>query len=169
MEQVLAMMCANTRTASALHRRIGLLQAALEEVLFSSGQKNTRGEAVRNYLKGHAAQEDAAAMCDWDDALFERFSPQSLGEEIAALRREGESLPSLTLYVPVELDEEALVSLSEWLRTQTRTHALVDLHVDPNTVGGCALVAHDRYHDLSFHTALKKKSGIVAKLLNTYA
>lgn len=108
-------------------------------------------------------------MCAWDDSFWEHFTAATLHEAIAELRRKAEALPSLTLYVPTELPEDVLSALCAWVRTQMHASTLLELHIDPNTIGGCAVVADDQYHDLSFHRALAKKSGIITKLLNTYA
>jgi hypothetical protein len=165
MEDTLHALCLNTYTVADLHRRIGLLKASLEKILFSS--QPTHAEAVL-YAQTIAEEKDKEALAQWPHEVWERFDAQNLTTQLQMLTQSVELLPVLVVYVPVEFDSEATASLGTWCRDNISPKLLLDLHVDPAVTGGCAVVSRDTYVDLSLHSKLKEHKGAVTKLLNSY-
>lgn len=170
MSVTLEHICKNTFTVSDLHRRLGLLQECLEEVLFHTGAQ-TLGSIMSAgvvHAKKVGSDSDVQALKEWGDDVWNEFHSHNLVKQIEQLRKEGEILPSFTLYVPVVFDEESTKEIGLWCRENIDPRILLELIVEASVVGGCAFVSKDTYHDFSLHEAMNNSTGVVRELLNSY-
>ena len=169
MEEALLEICANTYTATDIHRRLSLLQECVEEVVYHAHAKGILKEEALAFAKTIMSPLDVQAFSEWGDSVWGLFSPHAVAEVIQALKAQSEMLPMLKLYVPVLFEPEKVASLGQWAREQIAPHILLEMHIDPAVTGGCAFVFNDTYHDYSLHRAFAAHKGVVRELLNTYA
>jgi F0F1-type ATP synthase delta subunit len=171
MQSILEKICAQTFTRDALYHRLGIFETFLEEELFSqeaSNAKLSRKEVFRATKKESVSGEDMEALSELDDSVWNFFSREKLAAQMAALKKEIESLPHVELYVPVTLDAKALASIGAWVRAQVHPQALLSLHIDPETVGGCSFVHNDLLHTISLKSKLQASRGLITSLLASY-
>jgi hypothetical protein len=169
MEDTLHALCLNTYTVADMHRRIGLLKASLEKVLFSNASADDVAQEAVAYAQSIAEEKDKDAVVQWELEVWKRFDAQNLSTQLEVLTKSVALLPVLIVYIPVEFDVVATASLGTWCRENISAKLLLDLHVDPAVTGGCAVVSRDTYVDLSLHSKLREHTGAVTELLNTYA
>jgi hypothetical protein len=168
MATTLEQICVNTYTTTDLHRRLGLFQECLEEVLYHKDTESVMKSGIA-YAKKVGSEEDAKALSEWGRGIWELFQAHNLAEHISVLKYDGEMLPTLTLYVPVAFDNEAVSIIGSWCRKNINTLILLEIIIDPEVTGGCSFVFNDSYHDFSLHNAMKNNKGIVNTLLTSYA
>ena len=163
----------NTFTVADLSRRADLLQSFFEHSFFVAEKPAAdRVEAFRAYCKGAASgiePHDVEAITAWGAELFDSLDAKNLYERIRALKQAGESLPRLTLYVPVHFGAQQIERLGSWCRANVRPELMLDIKVDPKTVGGCAFALDSAFHDFSFDYFAQKERSALVKLVHDYA
>lgn len=149
------------------------MQEVLELVLYEQQpQQQLRvvesKKRLAQVLKEIASPHDEAVLAKLDEAHWQGFTPATLVTKINNMLKESESLPTMTLYVPVAFGDKQLALISQWVRANVEANILFDVHVDPRVVGGCAFVYKDRHFDWSLRRYLRSKRGMVTSLLNAY-
>jgi len=160
-----------TYTVMDLHRRLRLMQEVLEAVLYEEQQQLRMPEPAKRraqILKEIASSGDVVVLMNLDETLWQGFTPATLTTKMNIILKESETLPMMTLYIPVAFTEKQLAPISEWVRGNVAANILFDVHVDPKVVGGCAFVYKDRHFDWSLRRYLRSKRGMVTSLLNSY-
>lgn len=170
MPSLLDTICVTTFTITDLHRRLGLLQECLEEVMYHGDRMSTqtRTEMCRAYATKIATTDDARVLSTWGEQVWESFTFKNLVEGVALLKRESDVLPQMVLYTPVVFDAAALELVGRWLRESVNPKLMLEVHVDASVTGGCAFVANSTYYDFSFRHLLTSQKGLVANLLSSY-
>ena len=79
------------------------------------------------------------------------------------------TLPVLTLYLAVILDEVQMDELGIWFRNNLNPELIIDVRCNPTIVSGCAYVWNNNYKDLSLHNFLSQKENIINKIIDAYA
>lgn len=158
----------NTYTVQDLERRLGVLRSCVEAALFTDTELSYLEECAL-YLANQASEPDARAIKEWGEPVLSSFSQSNINACMKELHEASERLPVFTIYLPVEFPESELKSLCEWCRSEQTANMILDVHIDASVVGGCGVVAHDTYHDLSFEARKKEFPELVANILNQYA
>jgi hypothetical protein len=164
---VVQILTANTFTVGDMRRRLGLLQECVELALFTD-ETTDAVTAIKAAILERGREDDVAAVTAWDEALFSLFTATNIAEHMSALHEAVDALPELTLYIPVSFPEKELADIAVWCREECAPLLLLDVHIDPKVVGGCAFVWNDAYHDFSFQAQVKKYPGVITQQLNTY-
>ena len=171
MSPALKKICENTHTTNDFHRRLGLLQECLEEVLYhddAHADINSRITLGVAHAQKVGTSEDAQALEEWGVAVWSLFQIRNVVAVITKIKEEGELLPVLTLYIPVAFDTQGTKLVSVWCRENINPQILLELVVDSKVTGGCAFVLNDTYHDFSLRHAVEQNKGIVTQLLSSY-
>ena len=170
MHPLLQKMCVATYTVDDLHRRLGLLQVSLEEVLYHTDAHNTlsRKELCLASISTTASHDDVLAMSLWDTEVFETCTVENITATIAHLKKDIELLPRFELYVPTLFDAQGFALIGEWVRTNIHAQSLLDIRIDPSVIGGCAFVHNSAYHNYNFSYFQKVHKGEITKLLSSY-
>jgi len=160
----------NTYTVGDIHRRLGTLRQTVEHVLFTQSNIPFM-EACAEFLSrtDEVDTQDVRALEQWGEPVFKAFTQQNVAARISSLQTEIDMLPVLTLYIPVEFPAEEITFLGQWARTHCHESVMMDVHIDPAVVGGCAFVWNDAYHEFSFRTRIKEHVGIITTTLSDYA
>lgn len=167
-QHILASMCSNTFTVTDMHRRLGLLRECVEVALFHESEIPFN-EVVITKLQQRGSTGDVAAVTAWADAVFSAFTASTSATKMTALQAAIDELPVLALYIPVVFPDEELALIGQWCRIQCDPSVLLDIHIDPGVVGGCAFVWNDTYHDFSFRRKLAAHPNLITTELSTYA
>lgn len=155
-----------------MYRRVGLLQECLEEVLYHQDHGSdidSRSNAFVEHAQKSGSSHDVHVLETWLQEIWETFDGHNLDDAMEKLKGEIKTLPSLILYVPVSFDEPAIEIVGVWSREHVHPQLLLDLQVDPAVIGGCAFVYNDTYHNISFRELMKRHTGLVTELLQSYA
>jgi hypothetical protein len=172
MHPLLELLCENTFTIVDLHRRIGLLQECMSDVLYHQKQaveSQNDSEVLEACIKAKADEHDAQALCALIPKSLEILSAENLSEHMKKLREGADILPVLIVYVPVIFDAEAITQLGVWCRENKSKILMLDVQVDSGTVGGCSFVSANVLHDYSLRTKMMEHKGLVKELLASYA
>lgn len=139
---------ANTYTTETAWHRFHTCRHALEAAVYTA----TTDQSVTERYQAALAEfddETRAALIEWGTDWVHQVTAETLQTDMAAFQHWLERLPTFTLYVPVEMDQAGEVIIGTWCREHLGTELLVELVVDPQTVGGCAFVHNGTYHDWS--------------------
>jgi hypothetical protein len=163
----------HTYTRSDLDRRVGLLRASLERVLFGENPV-TSEEVFQKAVLAQAALEsnsvrDIEVLEAWYKAVWQKLRGDTLRVFLRELEESAHALPQFELYVPVVFDEEALEEMSAWYRSEVTAYAVFVLHIDPFLVGGCGFVSKDTYREYSLESRFALHKGLITKLISSYA
>jgi hypothetical protein len=153
-----------------MHRRIGLLQQCLEEVLYhteSEGFLISLKARCDAYITAQSIPSDSVAFASLTEADWNTFTLATLVPSVALLMKDVELLPVMTLYIPVAFTDTELEPLAHFVR-ETIPHAMFDIHIDPQVIGGCAFVYNDTYHQYSLKGYMHEHKGLVTSLLQSY-
>jgi len=165
---LLTYMLRNTYTGNDLHRRMGILRQCVEHALFTQGDISF-DQACEAFLSDDVLEGDAQAVRQWGAQVLTAFTQQNISAHMNDLHAEVDLLPVLTLYIPKELPHEEIDSIGLWSRAQCDEKVLLDIHIDPEVVGGCGFVWNDTYHEFSFRSKIKEQTGVITELLSGYA
>ena len=165
---VLQQILKNTYTANDAYRRLSSLRECVEDALYTESGLSFK-EECEQYFDAMENGHDARAIRAWGADVLSSFTRDNVSEKIKALHEALEDLPLMTLYIPVEFPDEEMNELGHWFRKQVHEEALLDVQIDAATVGGCAFVWDDTYHDLSFGARMKEQSGFITNILEGYA
>lgn len=161
----------NTYSVTDLYTRLDMLQRFFEHYFFESGEpKGERGKLFSEFYKDADADVrfhvDAVAV--WDGTAFESFTEQNLHARMQELKQAIAAVPMLTLYVPAHFTSAQIEPIGIWCRAYVQSNVLLDLHVDPDVVGGCAFVHNNAYHDISFSYFVEKERAALMQLVQKY-
>lgn len=158
---------ATTYTVSGAHQRLSLLRSVLESVFFTTDTSDTvvtRYNAVVEAM----SPADRARLGELDTTILSHLTAATLSAALKEWHTWLETLPTLTLYVPVVFEESQVVLLGRWCRAEVAQSVLLELIVEPAVVGGCAVIAHDTYHDLSLRARLAERPTALPAIIATY-
>ena len=165
---ILSVIQENTFTVADMQRRLGLLRQCIETSLFTESDIPFL-EVCTNNLLQEKNTEDAQAVIAWGETVLTSFTHDTVGTKMSAIQTAIDDLPVLTLYIPTEFPSEEIRTIGQWCRAQCDASLLMNVHIDPDVVGGCAFVWNDAYHEFSFRTRIKEHVGIITTTLSDYA
>ncbi len=139
----------NTFTTETAWHRFHACRHALEAAVYADGSSGR--SVVERYTTALSELDDvtAAALREWGTDWVAELTPDSLRTEVQAFSAWLEHMPTFTLYVPVAMDDAGEAIIGAWCRDHIAEELLVELVVEPATVGGCAFVHSGTYHDWS--------------------
>ena len=159
-----------TYTVTDLHRRLRLMQEALESVLFAPPQQLRVPPLLTRLTEAlaAAAEEDRTALLSLEESIWNSFTPATVTASMQNIHTQADALPVMKLYVPVHFTDKQLAPLAAWARAEVEPGLLFEVMVDPQVVGGCAFVYKDTHFDWSLRRYLRAKKGMITALLNAY-
>ncbi|MFA7309713.1 MAG: hypothetical protein WC050_02305 [Candidatus Paceibacterota bacterium] len=161
----------NTFSASDLYRRADILQRFFEHFFFElSSHTGERCDLIRAYYRDSDGETlgHAVAVAAWGAGVLDQFTAENLYERIREFKHAVQSLPKLTLYVPVHFPAAQIERIGRWCRTEIQPDVILDLRIDSGTVGGCAFAYHNAFHDVSFTYFSNKERKTLVDLVHSY-
>lgn len=135
--------------------RIGVLKEFLSFLFFTEkGDRVTNDTIAAFEKKGHPVA-DITFLHSLPGSFFEGFTKDSFNDDLDRLAKETEKLPTLSLTMPVMLDDENQKAIGAWVRKELGKNVVLDLASDPEVGVGCEIVWKDQLHDFSFDYYLK--------------
>lgn len=165
---LIATITTSTFTVATIHRRVGLLRECVEAALFHESGEDFMS-VLTSCVEEKGSQSDATAIMAWGEDVLRTFTRANIATTMTAVHTAIEALPVFTLYIPVMFPEEDIADIGMWCRAECGATVLLDIHIDPNVVGGCSFVWNDTFHDFSFRSRMKTQPGVVTNALSEYA
>lgn len=162
----------NTFSVADLYRRADVLKRFLEFAFFkTAGEPHDRTALMRSFCEQDPTgtdRLDCEAVAAWGPAVFDAINPDNLYDSVTRLKRLSEELPVLTLYVPVRLGAPGVERIATWCRTNLSPDVILDVRIDPSSVGGCKFAYNNAFHDVSFAYFEKKARGALVERMRSY-
>jgi acylphosphatase len=146
-------------------RRMRIVREFLEQRFFTPGEKRDLKEFLE-YAK--VSPDDEAVFHAWGESFFHSFTKENAYELLEQVKGQVKDLPTVNLYVPVEMGPDEVKKLGEWFRKNVNKTMLIELHIEPDTLGGCAFAWSGVYTDYSLKHYLHKRMDAVRKVLTDY-
>lgn len=164
---LLARIKQNTYSQGDMYRRLGILRECIEYAVYTDTGLSQE-EECRNFLDKVESQDDADAVWKWGAEVFNAFNQQNTSSLIHELQEKVHAMPLLIVYIPVEFPQEEIVKLGDWCRAHIDENIVLEIHIEPTVVGGCAFVWNDTYHDFSFHGRREQVLSAIAEEMAKY-
>jgi len=141
-------MLRNTYSTDELMERLALMRNYYGKRLFAGGDDATLQEVVGPLCE----QYTLSALQEWVDAFrSNNISPLVVYEALDTVEEDLSSIPSVLLYVPIHFNHAHVRRFGEWFRENVQPNMLLTIRTDPRMAGGCGVVWHDIFYDLSLH------------------
>ena len=163
--QIQQIIITKTFTKPDYIKRVTILREYLETKFFKDPSIS-----FEKYLESiNITPQDKEAFAALDEHFFNLFTRDNLYLIINGLSESMKSLPVLTLYLAVNMDDIQVNELGIWFRKNLNPELIMDIHCNPTLVTGCAYVWNNKYKDLSLHYILSQKEDLINKIIETYA
>lgn len=140
MDPILEKILEQTFTFSKLKKRLNLLKTYLVNLYF----------ADQTISKDNVYDQEGL---NWINTLgqdfLSHFNKDNVYSLFEALEKQSSQLNSLTIYFAIPLPDEELAQVGRWLRSNIDKNLLFDAKINPELIGGCALVYKGIYKDYS--------------------
>lgn len=159
----------NTFTKQDFYARLGVVKECLEHVFFTEGGGDTgRTFLCSEFARQTGREEMAPFIEEWGGEVLDLFVVDRFYEQVEGLKSRAEELPTLVLYAPVILENKEVEDIGAWSRREFDPRVMIDLMVDPRSLGGCAFVWQGKYHDFSLNYFMDKKNDEIEALIRSY-
>jgi len=163
--QIQQIILLKTYTKADYLRRLTFIREFLESRFF----KNYQGSFSDFLLKSAVPSHDREAMSNLDEHFFNLWTRENLYPLIVSLSESLKSLPSLTLYLAVLIEDHLIDELGLWFRKNLHPDLIMEVRLNPHLLAGAAFVWNNHYHDLSLRNFFKLKEDIINKIISEYA
>ncbi len=155
---LLDLLLADTYTLPQLLRRISLLRKYLSSRLFKGDMK----------ISEVTIKEDLEWFNNLNPEIFTQFTPQNHGEIINTLLKQVDTLKTLIIYLPFEIQNDEIPKLGKYLRSSYGKNFLYETRLDPGLLGGCALVWNGIYKDYSLRARIDNNKDKIIQSLKSF-
>lgn len=152
----------------------GILEAILKDT-FTLTQFKTRVRLLKNYLLktffGGEIQslqpsiQDLTWLKSLSPSFYQKFNKDNVYSEFSSLEQESSKLKILTIYITFEADDDSLRQTGIFARKMFGSSMLLDIKLNPNLIGGAALVWKGVYRDYSVLSKIEAKK---AEILESF-
>jgi len=163
--QIQQIILQTTYTRADYLKNLTLIRKYVESRIF----KNYSGKFTDFLLEAKVSRHDRDAISHFDDHFFNFFTRENLYPLISGLTEKLKSLPALTLYLAVMIDDYLIDELGLWFRKNFHPELILEVRINPSLLAGAAFVWKNHYHDLSLHHFFKMKEEIINKIISDYA
>ena len=164
--QLLDTILASSYVKADVLRRLRTVREYLEQQFFTPGEKKNLPAFFESQ---HIPAEEQAVMKGWGEGFFASFSKENAYDYLESMTKRVKDLPTVNIYVPVELDGEQTTKVGQWIRANIDKNILLDFHVDASSFGGCAFAWNGTYYDYTLTHYMHKKTDAIRKVLDGYA
>lgn len=145
---------------------------------YSIQQLRMRMNVLRTYLLGKffksenqqegLTPEDKKWLESLDQEFLNHFTAMNVNQELENIDKAIRQLQPLVIYVPVELPEEEINRMGDWVRKNFANNMVMDIKFDGTLIGGAALSWKGIYHDLSLRSVIEKDKAAITENLKKY-
>ena len=130
--------------------RIGVVKEFLSFLFFTERKDEVTNEAIESFEKKGHPVADTAFLRSLPKPFFEGLTKDSFNKELDRLAEAAEKLPTLSLTMPVMLDDENREAIGAWVRKELGKDVVLNLASDPEVGVGCQIVWNSQLHDFGF-------------------
>ncbi len=141
--QILSLILKNTYTLHDLKHRLRILKAVVEQKLFGT---NTAALTF--------SPEETSWLNSLGSEFIAQFNEKNVYTLFGAAEKAIENTEAVILYLPFQADQATVNQLGSWFRQNLTNNLLFDIKLDPNLIGGCALVRGGIYKDYSLKSKI---------------
>lgn len=127
----------NTFTKADLERRLRLLKEYLVKSLFRAVKMGKVTPDLLNIKVGTSS--DLTWLENLPDTFFDHFNRHNLHQILDEIDKLRQDLSTLVIQLPVEFTESELSNIGSRARSLFGKTLLIDTHIDPPLIAGCAL------------------------------
>lgn len=153
---ILTTILTNTYTANELRHRLIILRTYLEKKLFG------------NIIPGDFSPEDLNWLNSLEENFYLKFTKENLYSNFKDLENKISGLPHLTLYLAFETGPAQIEKISEWFKKNSTTRFIFDINLDPDLLGGVAIVYNGVYKDYSLRAKIQEQSQTILTEFKKY-
>lgn len=158
----------NTFTKQDFYTRIGLVLECLEHSAHGLDGGESKAAHCAEYAKNKNKSSIAPYFLEWGEEVFGIFNTENIYNQIRDLKEKAGNLPELVLYVPVDLTGKGIEGVGGFVRERLGENVLIDLVIEPNSLGGCAFVWNGKHYDFSLNHFLEEKRADITSLIKSY-
>lgn len=168
-EQFLNEILKDTFTLENLRKRAMALKLRVERKIFqSSDDKVGENESLNETGKSSLDQARKWAR-EFDKKILDEVTADNFREVFERIDLVISEAKSLTIYFVFIPDEGQIKQIGEWLRKSLNNPKLIfDVKVDPNLIGGCAIVYKGVYKDYSLKAKISQNKGKLMEEFRRY-
>lgn len=165
-QELLTTITKNAYTKSDIQRRLRIFRGYLEHSFYS--QENTL--SLEDFLDSkQTASDDRSAIVSWGEAFAGAFTKDTMYHLIDMLIERSNDLPEINVYIPYEPVPGEIAKMGSWFRKNVNPAMLVNLHIDPTILGGCAFAWQGIYRDYSLRHYIMKHRDAIVDIIRRYA
>ena len=168
LQEVYQQLLQNTYTSDALYQRIRFLKEYYEMHFYS---QNEEGQhlTIENFCTQKGIDPDTEALTVWERYFHEHSSgAEESIKTLHELEQNIHLLPSVVVYLPLIFDTKEIAKIAGWFRTNVRKDMILEVKIDANVTGGCALIWNSTYYDFSLRYFMRKERAGIVSMLNAY-
>ena len=144
------MLVEHTYSRADFAYRIGVLKEFLSFLFFTAQKTQVTKDVLDDFEKDKHPIADIAFLRSLPGAFFEGLTQESFEKELTRLSEDAQKLPTLSLTIPIMLDDENRASVWAWVRKELGHEVMLDISSDTDVAVGCQIVWHDQLHDFGF-------------------
>jgi hypothetical protein len=164
--ELLDIILASSYVKADVLRRLRIIREFLEQRFYTPGEKKD----LSDFFTGQkVTSDDQAAINGWGPEFFKSFNKENAYDYLQHMTDRVKDLPTVNMYVPIELDSGQTMKIGQWVRGNVDKEALVEIHVEQSAFGGCSFAWNGVYYDYSLRHYMHKKSDAIRKVLDGYA
>lgn len=169
MGKLLTTILGNTFRQSDLKHRLVLLRQFLEFRFFKAHKnENLVFQLNEFFVSKKESRDEFNALNSWGYSFFSQFNKENSYKNLDAIEVAVQTLPVMTVYLPLELPIYEIPKLGAWLRLNVADNLIFDLKIDRALIGGCALAYRGNYRDFSLKFYLEKNKAAVKRVIEDY-
>lgn len=137
--------------------------------LYSQNEQE-RTITIENFCAQKGADADTLhALTAWERYFHEHASgAEEIIKTLHELEQNIHLLPSVVIYLPLIFDDQEIAKIAGWFRANVRKDMILEVKIDANVTGGCALIWNSTYHDFSLRYFMRKERAGIVSMLNAY-
>lgn len=141
-DKILDKVLITTYTMSSLRRRLKALKSRLSEQFFGGDTNKQMVTEEIEWLNTYGIQ------------FLTDFQKETFYQSFTRLEESVAKLKLLTLFVVFEPSEEDMQKIGSWLRDNYQQKIVIDLKLDKELIGGCAMIYNGVYKDYSIRSQI---------------
>jgi|SRR3990167_5861047 len=145
MDDLLTVILQDTYTLSQFKKRLKILQSYFQQQFF------------RSLATENLTPRDSQWFKSLPKSFMESFNKDNLSQNLSSLNSKINSTPILTVYLPIDVSDEALDQIGSKVRNLFGENFLLDVKYNPNLIAGCALTWKGIYKDYSLHSRIGER------------
>lgn len=154
---------ATTYTKPVLLRKLRILKELINYKVFKAPQAD--GHLLLEHFRQQSSLYQEQSWLEKFLPLIEQITASNIDPIIQTLENLSQSVQMIILYTPFSMPEDYQEKVGSWIKQNLGSNFFIDLSVDPELIGGCAISYKGIYRDESLSALIKRQeTDIIASL-----